>query len=544
MRILAVSTDAAVDELVLIDDDGQRRPLSTTERGGPPWSLEADLTLAKLGTHRFEARRGGQTVACREVASGSADANRSVDRWDRQTEALYAAWVEKLFDAAPEENLSFPSLEPVLRDPERNFLYDHMGWHEDKRLPATPDCADLPYFLRTYFAWKIGLPMAFRACSRGSSATPPLCGAPMIELGFVGHTASPAVFHGVARRLVDTVHSGSARTGLADDRTDFYPIALERDTLWPGTVYADPYGHVLILVKWMPPSAGQSGRLFAVDAQPDNSVTRKRFWEGTFLFAGDIRSAGPGFKAFRPLTRSNDGSGPLRLLSNDDLANDPGFAEFSLEQADLDTDEFYARIGKLMNPRGLDPEQAYRATLDALVEQVETRVESVDNGESYFRRNPRAVIPMPSGAAIFETIGPWEDYATPSRDMRLLIAMKVLAGLPERIVLYPELFVLRGRSPDVVREEIEQLHQRSIQGREITYTRSDGSPQRLSIAGLFARQAAFEVGYNPNDCVEVRWGAESASAEYASCRRHAPPDQRARMEAYRAWFHQTRRPPR
>jgi hypothetical protein len=540
VRVLAVSTDAAADEVSVVDQGGGRRILRATARGGPPWSLEADLPLAKPGIWRVEVRRGGRMVACRELTAGQ----RSVDGWDRSTEALYAAWIEKLFDAPPAESMSFPSLEPVLRNAERNFLHDYLGYREDRRLVATPDCADLPYFLRTYFAWKLGLPIAFRACSRGSSAAPPRCGAPLIQQGFVGRPASADVFRNVARKLVDTVHSGSARTALADQQTDFYPIPLERDALWPGTVYADPYGHVLVLVKWIPQQPGQTGLLLAVDAQPDNSVTRKRFWEGTFLFAGDIRSAGPGFKAFRPLTRSLDGSGPLRLLSNGELADDPRFPAFSLEQAHLDTDEFYVHVGRLMNPRGLDPGQAYLATLDALVEQVVTRIESVDNGEGYFRRNPRAVIPMPLGAAIFETVGPWEDYATPSRDMRLLIAMKVLARLPERIVLYPELYVLGGRSPDVVREEIEQLHRRSLQTREITYTRSDGTPQRLILAEIFDRQTAFEVGYNPNDCVEVRWGATPGSAEYGSCRRHAPAEQRARMESYRNWFQQTRRPPR
>lgn len=543
LKVMAVAPEGPVEDLSLVDASGRRTALMTTARGGPPWSLEARLDSVPDGSFQVEVRRRGQVVACREIVAGGV-ASRPVDGWDRSTEAFYSAWIETLFDAPPEESLSFPSLEPVLRNAERNFLHDFLGWNEDRRLPATPDCADLPYFLRAYFAWKVGLPAVFRACSRGSATAPPRCGAPVIEQGFVGRPATPAAFQGVIRRLVDTVHSGSARTGLADNQTDFYPVALERESLWPGTVYADPYGHVLVLVKWVPQTDGRSGLLLAVDAQPDNSVTRKRFWEGTFLYAGDIRSAGPGFKAYRPASRLADGSGPLRLLSNEALSDDPRFPPYSLEQASLETEMFYARMGKLMNPRGLDPEQAYRATLDALVEQLETRVESVDNGEAYFRRNPRALIAMPSGAAIFETVGPWEDYATPSRDMRLLIAMNVLAGLPERIVLYPELFLLGGRSPEVVREDLERSHRRAIAEKEITYTRSDGSPQRLSVAEIFGRQAAFEVGYNPNDCVEVRWGAESGSAEYASCRRHAPADQQVRMESYRPWFHQTRRPPR
>jgi hypothetical protein len=32
---------------------------------------------------------------------------------------------------------------------------------------------------------------------------------------------------------------------LADNNTDYYPVPLSADTLRPGTVYADPYGHAI-----------------------------------------------------------------------------------------------------------------------------------------------------------------------------------------------------------------------------------------------------------------------------------------------------------
>ena len=38
----------------------------------------------------------------------------------------------------------------------------------------------------------------------------------------------------------------------------------------------------------------------AVDGQPDASITRKRFWEGNFLWNPDPKLGGSGFKAFRP----------------------------------------------------------------------------------------------------------------------------------------------------------------------------------------------------------------------------------------------------
>jgi hypothetical protein len=540
LRVLAVATDDVLDEVRVTGPDGRPIRLPTSPGGGPPWNLLGTLPEPGQGTHRIEALREGRVLACTETPVGAGAGDRGSGHWDLAAQAFYSAWVERLFDAPPDEALGFPALAPVLGDPARNFLHGYLGAGEDEGLPAEPDCADLSYFMRAYFAWKLGLPIAYRACSRGTRDSPPRCEGPTIERAFAGALASAATFRGVSRRIMDTITSGSGRAAFRDEATDVYPVPLDRGSLWPGTLYADPYGHTLILVKWVPQTAERSGLLLAVDAQPDNSISRKRFWEGTFLFA-QTPSAGPGFKAHRPLVA---GPGGLRLLPNGALDGRDGTPRYSEEQAGLSPADFYARMERLINPHGLDPEGAYEAALAALVEQLETRVRSVENGEAYVRAHPGATIPMPSGPAIFETTGPWEDYSTPSRDMRLLIAMKVVAGLPERIRRYPELFVLRGEDPDAAATRIERLHARRTQDTSIGYTGSDGSPWRLSLAELYARRGALEVAYNPNDCVERRWGAPPGAEDFATCRRHAPAEQRARMEEYRAWFREARRPPR
>jgi len=539
VKIMVVSTDGPASELILIDSQGQRISPQSRRRGGPPWSLIAGLERLNAGQYRIETNRDGKLIACHTLTLGGSGQQERPQAWNFATEAFYSAWIEALFGAPPEENLSFNSLEPLLRNTERNFLHNFLGINEDNNLPLTPDCADLPYTLRAYFAWKTGLPIAFRTCGRGSAKAPPYCATPTIMTEFTRGISSQANFKKFSRRLVDTVHSGSARTGLADESTDLYPISLSRETLWPGTVYADPYGHILVLVEWVPQTVNRPGMLLAVDAQPDNSVARKRIWEGTLLFA-NTENAGPGFKAFRPLISTLPGK--WRTLANDELIDHPEFTSFSLEQDYLTPDDFYAALAKLINPSGLDPVQVYEATLTALVEQIETRVNSVDNGEAYFRKNPRSVIPMPSGAAIFQTLGPWEDYSTPSRDMRLIIAINVLNGLPEKIVRHPELFVLKDKTPEEAKAEIEQYHAKRIQERNIRYTRTDGSPWELSVAEILARKPAYEMAYNPNDCAEIRWGAKPDTEEYATCRRYAPAEQRAKMEQYRVWFREVRRP--
>ena len=542
LEIMAVATDGELTEMLVTDPAGRRSKLATVNGGGPPWSLRGIIPATSRGSYRIEAKRGREVVACSEVQVGGGSGNRGSGEWDSASQALYSAWVEHLFDAPPEEALSFPSLEPVLRDPQRNFLYDYLSKGEDVKFSAEPDCADLSFFLRAYFGWKLGLPVSYRACNRGSANRAPTCDPAEINRTFVGKVASAAAFRQVSRRLMDRVTSGGGRTALSDGATDFYPVPLRREALWPGTVYADPYGHTLMIVKWIPQTKERSGMLLAVDAQPDNSVARKRFWEGNFLFA-QSPAAGPGFKAYR-VPVANDAKGGWAPLPNRALTAGSGLTPYSTEQTNLSPEDFYARMEKLINPHGQSPDAAYNATLDALLEQIETRVRSVDNGEEYMRAHPGTVVPMPRGPAIFETTGPWEDYATPSRDMRILIALKVLADLPERIRRHPELYVLRHETAGAAATRIEQLHARRIKERFITYTRSDGSPWKLSLAEIYARRPGIEIGYNPNDCVERRWGATPGSPDFASCRRQAPAAQLQRMEEYRPWFHEARRPPR
>jgi hypothetical protein len=550
---IVVAGDLRPDDVVIQHADGRTVEAERVTYDDTPASVVTTIARAEPGGYRIGVRGaagvedcGGVLVADTAVppaSRGGRGAWPSRVEWSRRWEDLYSAWIEHLFAAPPDVETSFPSLEPLLRDPARNFLHDRLGLGEDdpgRAMPATPDCADLPYLLRAYFAWKVGLPFGYRRCDRGSPTTPPRCGQVTTNEDPAAGDGPLGAFPAFARNLMSAVHSGSARTALDDDATDFYPVPLGREAIRPGTIYADPYGHTLVVVGWTAQTADRPGILHAVDAQPDNTVARKRFWEGTFLFAA-VPSAGPGFKAFRPLVHDEPG-GRLRAPSNDELSNDRRFVPWSDEQEEISVETFYARMGGLANPNGLEPERAYEATLDALVEQLETRVRSVDNGERYVHEHPGTLIPMPEGAAIFETSGAWEDYATPSRDFRLIIALHVLEDLPERIVRHPELFVLGGRAPEMARADVERLHAQRIAERAIEYTRSDGGPWRLTVADVLARTAEFEVGYDPNDCVEVRWGAPDGTTEQSTCRRRAPAEQRARMESYREWFRESRRP--
>ena len=114
--------------------------------------------------------------------------------------------------------------------------------------------------------------------------------------------------------LADAVQSGAGRTGADDETGDYYPVGLSADSLRPGTIFADPYGHVLVVVQRIPQTPGAGGVLLAVDGQPDATVARKRFWRGNFLFAVDPALGGAGFQLpVRSCTTRSRASGAADL---------------------------------------------------------------------------------------------------------------------------------------------------------------------------------------------------------------------------------------
>ena len=323
------------------------------------------------------------------------------------------------------------------------------------------------------------------------------------------------------------------RSSASADNTDFYTVPLNQQSLRPGTVYADPYGHVLMLVQRVPEADGAAGVFLAVDAEPDGTVTRKRFWRGNFLFAHDPALGSPGFKRFRPIVREN---GALRRLTNREIAKNPNYGDFSLEQSQLGVEEFYDRMDEVMSPEPLDPLRAMEGAITALEEQVKTRVIAVENGRK-FQTGARGDADMPNGPSIFETTGAWENFATPARDFRLLIAIDVVRGFPDRVVRRPERYAIaNGKSAADVKAELQGALAAQLAARKFSYLRSDGSQWTLSLKDVVDRAGDLEMAYNLNDCVELRWGAPEETDEASTCKRHAPAAQRAKMTEYRTWF--------
>ena len=559
LRVVVVSSKAHEGVRLVGKGPGGRHTLKVLVRGGPPYWWFAQVDSPAVGRHRFAlVDAAGKVLACERTrvrAKRPAPPTPGTKQWPvkrawgRAMEDLYSAWIEKLFDSPATSRPSWTPLHVVIRDPARNFLYNHLGTDEDgpkkrKAVVLKPDCADLPYFLRAYFAWKMRLPFGHRHCSRGSSRRPPRCGEMKTIFTIPAATGKRAStpagrFSYFARRHIGLVHSGCGRTAPTDDKTDLYPVKLDRANLRPGTVYVDPYGHLLIVARWFNQTKTSSGQLFAVDGHPDLSVGRKRFWRGAFLFSDNVKGAAGGFKAFRPVVRRD---GALVALNNKEIRQHRDYRNYSEEQYKLGIDGFYDRMDLIINPRPLSASGLYAERLKALYELILERVDSVKAGEAFMKKARYREMKMPRGPRIFETAGPWEDFSTPARDFRLLIAIDQVVGFPRKVEKAPSRFVLpRGQTAAAARKELEAQIKAFSEAKKLSYTKSDGTTQTLTMAELLRRTRGLEVAYNPNDCVELRWAA--AGDELATCKRRAPQKQQRLMKKFRAWFAKRYRPP-
>jgi len=527
---------------------------STQSRSGeglPFWRID-EFKATGRGKYMVVLRTGSTTTGCLDFnvtdkpSDGSTSGVWKAEKgWDAASESLYSAWINALFYDA-DERASWKSLQEVTQRKDTNFLHNYLSLDEDNptgkaKVLMQPDCADNPFFLRAYFAWKLGLPFGYHECDRGYLGKAPRTGRWITNETNI--TGAPArKFNTFVRMVANGVHSGTARTALNDDSSDYYPVPLTAEALRPGVVFADPYGHTLILVRRQAQTGNTPGVLLSVDAQPDGTVGIKRFWKGNFLFNTSEVIGEPGFKAFRPITYKD---GKFHLMSSKEINADKGFNPFSTQQKGMESSDFYHAMDRVINPKPLDPEAALLDLIQALHEQLIVRVTSVGNGEAYMKSHPGTVVPMPGSAVgVFQTGGQWEDFSTPNRDLRLLIAMDAVMDFPDKVLRSPEDYKIPIlQSPEHVKKNLDELLNKKLNELRITYVRSNGQDQSLTLAELVNRREAFEMAYNPNDGVEIRWGAPVKSEERSSCKRQVPANQAERMKAVRQWFHKRLHPP-
>ncbi|MBX3040862.1 MAG: hypothetical protein KF789_09175 [Bdellovibrionaceae bacterium] len=400
------------------------------------------------------------------------------------------------------------------------------------------DCADLPYTLMGYFAWKNGLPFVY------SSAMKARGGSGDIRYSKDGNYVSarldltsaklgdqPGVK--ILNTLVDYVSTAMFRTGpdldvvmTSDGRgvgPDFYPVAVSKGAIRPGTAFYDPSGHVAVVYK-----IGSDGRVYMMDAHPDQSITRIMFGE---KFSNSRASHGSGFKNFRPMKlvgaqKSADGSwvgGRMVSLANAELADysteqyvNSNWKAKKWTQNGVLTDFYsYTRLKLAAGSLRFNPVEEMRSMMAGMCSDFQDRVISIQIAVQKgidAQSNPER-LPV----NIYGTSGDWEEYSTPSRDARLKTAAVELRTTMESLVgrfrANDPLVVYHGKD---LKGDLLRTYREESQKCSITYVNSRGGEVRLGYDHLMAR--LFKMSFDPYHCAELRWGAAIGSQEFAGCR--------------------------
>ena len=140
LRVIFAAEKPLDGELSLIAPNGNIAAASGDRHGGPPYFWFAEVASPAAGTWQAMLVRGDAAPECRTVTRNIVVQRREPprpvkgrgvwplrDAWDRDTENLYSAWIEKLFDAPLDEELSWSAMHEVLRDKSRNVLFNSSG---------------------------------------------------------------------------------------------------------------------------------------------------------------------------------------------------------------------------------------------------------------------------------------------------------------------------------------------------------------------------------------------------------------------------------
>lgn len=224
------------------------------------------------------------------------------NRWTDEMEDRYSEFVATMGRAVAAGRCR--SLGGCLESPNINPLYE--ADPHNRRMNLHADCADVPYTLRAWFAYRNHLPFAVTRALHGAGRDP----------RYLQHTRPAGLRmwteyrnpRELLRDVASAVHSGYFRMGPDEQGSDYYHARVDRQSVRPGTAFYDPDGHVLVVYE-----VRANGDVMLFDGHPDNTVSHPRLTSR--IDVGTARQGG-GFRNHRPLVREGD---HYRLARNDEL---------------------------------------------------------------------------------------------------------------------------------------------------------------------------------------------------------------------------------
>jgi len=129
LRVIVAGEEPLDGKLELIAPNGKVAAKSANRHGGPPYFWLAEVASPQAGKWQARLSRDGAPDGCSTVTtdivvqrkpSGGPRGGKGVwplhAAWNRETENLYSAWIETLFDAPLDDAPSWKAMHEVLRD--------------------------------------------------------------------------------------------------------------------------------------------------------------------------------------------------------------------------------------------------------------------------------------------------------------------------------------------------------------------------------------------------------------------------------------------
>lgn len=452
-------------------------------------------------------------------------------QWSAADEKNFEGFVQRLGEAV--EKRQCRNVKDCLKSAANTYRQS-----DPSGLALRADCADFPYFIRGYFAWKNGLPFSFATEMKrrdvkgnGGDLRYSRYGNQVEErYDAVAKNGFPNALEIFNNLIPDMTSSANYRINFEGNDeglfADHYPVAISRESIRPGTVLYDPDGHVVLVFR-----VTDDGRVFYFDAHPDNSLTSGFFG---IKFVRSHPGQGAGFKNWRPLklvgaTQDSQGyyiGGKIVAATNSQIA-DYGIEQFFGSNVNTTNDWSkalfvhngktvsyyeYVRLKLAVGELRLNPVDEFKNLIGGVCESLKDRVLAVDISIKAGLQNKRHPERLPDN--IYGTQGEWETYSSPSRDAQLKVSYHDLVNQAKDFITK-----WKSQDPSIVYGgsnlalELADVYKRESTTCEITYTNSNGNAVTLNLDDI--RQRLFKISFDPYHCVEYRWGANDQ--ELATC---------------------------
>ncbi len=403
--------------------------------------------------------------------------------WTEKDEKAYSDFVERICDS------KYGNLNKFIKDPKVNPFYGE----EDKHFNLSPDCADLPYLVRAYVAYKLRLPFSYVSEISGKGGDERYSkGNKPLKFKDQDYFSSPQQLF----NQVVLINSGYFRMDVNCETSDHYPIKINKKNLTPGTIYYDPDGHVALVAKVL-----DNGRIRLIDAHPDKSISKP--WFGT-KFSKGSKNNGGGFKKWRQIRYTSEGK-TIRTQNHnlkDYSATDQYQKSYSINGKSGIGFHDYVRLAMANSNSRSDPMTEFVFMMQDIFEDIRYRAIAVDVAI----QKGCNLKPHPSSLPynIYGTDGIWEELSTPSRDARLKVAFREFYDTTRQMVLNAEKYD-RQTAKALAYNFILKYDELSPK-LFITYVNSAGRSVRLTFDDV--NQRLFDLSFDPYHAIEYRWGAK------------------------------------